>query len=328
MATNWGGGGSKFKKTEFFKLGDGEQIFAILPAFGRLEEKGRWSMHYKVHFGYKNSEGKMKLFQSPLVKNKNSVIEAPDAALDRITALKAQYEEAKKTGNKELEERLAKLVGMRGQFNLDANHHMNAIQLDGKIGVLSIRHKAKVALDACMQTLIARNIDPGTRYYKFGRSGTGLDTTFTVSVYTKTVTTAEYGDVQKEEIFTLTPEILERMKTEARELDNIYPRLTSEEVARIVKEGAKAVDEIFGVKAKEESAKKSAAEAAPVAAPAVEAEPEYSEDYQEPVFATKPLAQTAVVLETKAVLAQPAAQAFAPALATISDDDFLASLNV
>ena len=59
--------GGEYVKKNNYKLKDGEQVYRILPPMGELAEQGRWSVFYNVHFGYKNSEGKLRPFQSPEV---------------------------------------------------------------------------------------------------------------------------------------------------------------------------------------------------------------------------------------------------------------------
>ena len=313
---------TQYKKTEIFKLGDGEFVCAILPPVGSLAKSGKWSQHYAVHFGYKNSEGKMKVFQSSLVKNKDRMVTTPDPALDRINSLKAQLEQAKKDGNIDLMKRLEEFVGMKGQFNLDSNHHLNAITLDGKIGVLKLRHRAKMALDETIKVLLGKGIDPFSRYFSFRRSGRGLDTTFQVNVYQKTINVPGIGDVQQDVTFTLSPDILARIATEARDLSDMYPKLTAEEIGRIVKEGPKAVDEIFNSKKKSASSSEEMSEESP--------ETEDSSANANMVSAPTTVAQAPVVNETKAALAQqtPVSTPVATAVSALSQADFLASLNV
>src|SRR5271165_6262676 len=107
-------GKAKFggNKRNYWKLKDGNAIFRILPPMGDLMEDGRWSVYYKIHYGYKNSAGKMRTFESPEVMNrKTKMIEVRDAALDRINSLKAELEAAKAAKNEELVKRLTALVG-------------------------------------------------------------------------------------------------------------------------------------------------------------------------------------------------------------------------
>src|ERR1700679_396603 len=118
--------GGQQQQRKYFKLKDGEQVYRILPPLKELADSGRWSVFHSVHYGYKGTDGKQKPFLSPEVKNrKNNMVEIPDAAKDRISTLKAKFEEAKASGNKAALEKLDILVGPTGMYNLDNNHYMN-----------------------------------------------------------------------------------------------------------------------------------------------------------------------------------------------------------
>jgi len=259
-------GKAKFggNKRNWFKLKDGEGVYRILPPMGDLGEDGRWSVFYSVHYGYKNSKDETRVFQSPLVKNrKNNMVEVPDAALERIDTLKAKLEEAKKTGNEELKTELLKLVGgPKSRFNLDKNHYMNVVDLQGNIGLLKIRHKCKLALETAIKKLRDEGVDPldadTGRYFVFSRSGSGNETIYQVSVYKKKLHVEGVGEVYQDAVHQITPELEKRCLVvnpdgsytykEAARLDTLFKKPTAEEVARIVKEGAKAVDEILDAK--------------------------------------------------------------------------------
>lgn len=242
-----------YTKKKYWKLKDGESIYRILPPMGDLADDGKWSAFWNVHYGYKNSKGQMRTFESPLVVNrKTKMVEKPDAALERINALKAQWEEAKKSGNAELAAKLNELVGPKAKFNLDKNHYVNAMDLQGNIGILKLRHRAMKALEATIKRLVESGVNPldedNGRFFVFRRSGTGLDTSFQVDIHMEKLNVPNVGEVSREVVHALTPEIIRRFKAEAAELDKLYPRPTPEEVARIVKEGAPAVDEILDTK--------------------------------------------------------------------------------
>jgi len=245
--------GTEYTKRKYWGLKDGEATFRILPPMGDLADKGIWSQFYNVHYGYKNSKDQMRVFQSPLVKNrKTKMIEVPDAALERIEQLKAKLEEAKKNGDKAMVEKLDKLVGQKGQFNLDNNHYVNAMDTQGNIGILKLRHRAKNALDATIKRLREQGVDPLSaedgRFFVFRRSGTGLDTTFQVDILQETLEVNGVGKVKRDLVHKLTDDIVTRLGNEAAKLDQLFKRPTSEQVARIVKEGGRAVDEILDAK--------------------------------------------------------------------------------
>jgi len=259
-------GKAKFggNKRTWFKLKDGDSTFRILPPMGDAAKDGRWSAYYKIHYGYKNSSGQMRTFESPEVRNrKTKMIEVQDAALDRINALKAQLDKAKEQKNEELIKKLLPLVGgKKSRFNLDSNHYMNVIDLQGNIGILKIRHRAKLALDAQIKKLRDAGIeplDPETgRFFTFSRSGNGMDTVYQVSVYKEKITVKDVGEVERDYVHVITPDIARRCLVEnqdgtftykeAGRLDSLFKRPTAEEVLRIVQEGEKAVDEIFDSK--------------------------------------------------------------------------------
>lgn len=241
-------------KRNYFKIKDGDNVFAMLPPMnigkGTLGDKGIWAVFYNVHYGYKNSEGKLRPFQSSLVKNrKTKMVEVSDPALERIEKLKAQLEAAKKSGDQKMVAKLNEFVGPKGSFNLDNNHYINALDPQGNIGVLKLRHRAKVALDAEIKRLREKGIDPldpeTLRYFVIRRTGTGLDTVFNVSVLTKTINVKDVGDVQQEVVTKLTDADADRIFSEAADLSSLFKSPTSAEIARLVAEGASAVDEIL-----------------------------------------------------------------------------------
>ena len=250
-----------FTQKKYFKLKDGESTFRILPPLGELADDGRWSMFYKIHYGYKNTKGKLRIFQSSLVKNRKSgMVEVPDAADQRIKDLKAKLEQAKSSGNKQAVEALGKLVsGQKPMYNLDSNHYMNVIDTQGNIGVLKLRHRAKTALDVQIKKLREKGIDPlsvdNGRFFVFTRSGMGLDTSFQVDIQQEKLTVQGVGEVNRDVVHKLSDELISRLGEEAAELGKLYRALTADEIQRIVDTTDLAtgqspvIDELFDTKA-------------------------------------------------------------------------------
>ena len=333
-------------KKNYFKLKDGRSTYRILPPLGDLADEGRWSVFYSIHYGYKNSEGKMRTFQSPEIKDRKSkIITSPDAAKERIAKLKAELEKAKASGNKELEAKLFKLVGgQKPQFNLDSHHYLNVMDLQGNIGVLKIRHKCKLALDAVIKQLRAKGKDPISvndgRFFNFDRSGNATETIYQVSIYKETLDVQDVGKVERDFVHVLTPEIISRLTIEALELNKMVSKPTSEEVQRIVTEGAKAVDEILdGKYGKADAATGASPSATDDIDPGEDDVPAFEVPKTQPVQQAAPVANTAV--QTPAPVQQPAAQA-APAVTQAApvtqttaqkvneqtDDEFLKSMGL
>lgn len=254
-------GKKEFKKKNHFDLKSGSLVARILPSFGSLrDDPDAWHVYHTVHFGYKNKEGKFRPFESPEVstydkETKKRTIEVRDAAMDRLVDLKAKLED---TGNrleeaekakdestfnklKPLYDKLNKLVGFMGTYNVDKNHHMNVMLLDGTVGELKIRHKAYLALDVEIQKLDKEGIDPVSlndgRFFVFQRSGKGNETNFKVDVYKEKVEATVNGKVkfvEEDKVSFIAGESLKRIESELFDLDKLFEKPTPEEVAQIV----------------------------------------------------------------------------------------------
>jgi hypothetical protein len=247
--------GGEFTRRKYWKLKDGDATFRIVPplGFNGKEPDGRWSHFYNVHYGYNNSKGQMRVFQSPLVKNrKTKMVEVPDAALERIEILQAKQRDAKAKNDEVTSKKISDLLQ---KYNLDNNHYVNAIDEQGNIGILKLRHRAKLALDATIKALRDQGVEPldaeTGRFFTFRRSGNGLETTFQVTVKQRELNIDGVGKVKQDIVHVLTEDLLVRLEKEAAELDKLFKRPTAEEVSRIVNSSdlmtgvSSAVDEIL-----------------------------------------------------------------------------------
>lgn len=331
-----------FTQKKYFKLKDGESTFRILPPLGDLADEGRWSMFYKVHYGYKNTSGKLRVFQSSLVTNrKTKMVEVPDAADQRIKDLRAKLEEAKASGNKAVVERLGKLVsGAKPMYNVDSNHYLNVIDTQGNIGVLKIRHRAKVALDVQIKKLREKGTDPlsvdNGRFFIFTRSGAGIDTSFAVEVKQEKLQVDGVGEVSRETVHKLSDELISRLSAEAAELGKLFKALSAEDIERIVKSSdlltgqSPVIDELFDAK--------------PDSATVADTSDEEYPDEEEETPAAAASATTATVsqpvavvepkVEVKEAKSTPKVESVAPAtttaqaMADMSEEDFLKFIDM
>lgn len=377
-------GDGKFggEKKTYFKMKDGDSVFRIIPALGDLAADGIWSKYYNIHYGYRNTKGNMRVFQSPLVKDrKTKMTEVPDRALERIQKLKAELEKAKEAKNAPMVERLMKLVGgQKAMYNMDSHHYMNAIDTQGNIGILKIRHKAKQALDLAIKKLRDAGINPVSvengRFFVFSRTGKGLDTTFQVTVAKESMDVPGIGKVERDIIHKLTDEVIARLEREAAVsikeknkkggLDSLFFAPTADQVEQIVNQSdiltgkSPAVDLIFDTKAdasvtvddsgEEDTTETPVAQIGgapyPTTAAVLTSNPPQTPApttiaTQAPVvtpIATTPQTQQPAPQASPTPSEKPTQAAAAPsvpspvqttaqAVAAISDDDFLASLN-
>ncbi len=334
-----------FKKRNDWKLKDGDQVYLILPAMGDPAENPQWREFHAVHFGYKNLEGKHRPFQSPLFKNKKTkMIEVPDAAQERLDDWTAKLAEFRKAGNSVMAQHMVQLVGQPGTpgvYNIDKNWHMNVMNLNGEIGVLRIRYKVMLDLKAEIDKLEADGVYPlsvdNGRWFKFSRSGLHKDTITKVTVYKEKIDVPGVGKVEREVVSKLSPETLNRLEREASNLKTLFPKITAEEVALIVKQSdvktgkSAACDEIFDKRwkaAREARAAAKNGQTATVATTAQATASDEADDAPQPdaeeVAAQVTAAATVVVKpsETKTVTPVQPKVTQAQAIQELSDDDF------
>ena len=345
------------ERKEIFTIKDNDNIYRILPPMGKLADAGVFSRYFRVVWGYKDSQGKLRPFISPRVQNfKTKMIEVDCAAFNRVEKLKNELLEATKAAKASAQagkaisaeekknlERLNELVGRKGQFNIDSKHHLNVLAQDGRIGCLKLAGRGMTAYKALHKTLEGKGIDPtgveNGRFLNINRQGTGLETVYTVSELKETVT-IDGEDYEKAVPHNLTESVISRLAAEAFELDEIYPAPTEAEVKEIVAASEESdeacglvIDRIFG--ARDSEKKEAAAQAeTPKEEPAkeepkaeVKTEAKVETKVEEPVAETVN-EETGEITETKAE--EPVAEA-APASenpAVESDEDFLANLGV
>lgn len=237
-----------------FKRDQNQFILRIIPPYGKLADKGKFSVYHRVEFGYKGTDGKMKPFLSPRVVNRDKMVEVESLAYLRREQIKSQQAQAKAEGN----EALAKKCGeMLRQYNQDAKHYMNAIDLNGNIGLFKIGHKGYQALQAKIKAIKERDgIDPlgieTGRYFIFSRTGQGRDTLYTVEEYKKKqeMTGPDGQTVVADVSFNhvIDENIINRLEDEAFELLDVYPSVTPEEEKLIVEGGPAGVDQVFNAR--------------------------------------------------------------------------------
>lgn len=354
------GDNKNFKKKNNFNTSKGDVIAHILPPWGTLKEAGNWWVKHAVHFGYKNTEGKFRPFESPLKETYNKETKTyttivPDAALDRLKDLQAKLVKAKEEKNEQAEKALTQLVGFGGTYNIDRNVHMNVVLLDGRAGELKIRKKMFDALLSEIDNLREKGdaasdfkpVDPlsveAGRFFVFHKEGTGNDTTFKVTVYNETLDIPNVGKVSRPFVSKIGADVLARLDSELHNLDGLFPRLTAEEVAKIVSTSdlrtgrSPAINEFIDNRWKANRAAKDAAEKTATAAATT---PTTATTTTTPVevkaapttttLIAKPATVETQVGALKEQLAQPTAAAqptYTQPVDQMSDEDFFKQLE-
>jgi len=232
-----------------FKKDQNSFILRIVPPMGELADSGKWSLYHRVEFGYKGTDGRMKPFLSPRKVNYQKMVEQESLAHLRREKIKTQMEDAKKAGNDIV---AAKCNDMLRTYNQDAKHYMNAIDLQGNVGLFKIGHKGFQALKAEIDRLRSESVDPISvndgRYFIFARSGTGRDTLYTVKEYKqKQEIDGPNGKIVADVSFphAIDEVAIAKIEEGAFNLKTVYPSVTAEEEKLIVEGGPAGVDAVF-----------------------------------------------------------------------------------
>lgn len=252
-----GSGEGRYTKKTFFKFKSGTSlILRVLPPMGELAEKGQWNKYYAVHFGFRGTDGKMLLFQSPQQKDKMSGdVVVRDVALDRIVSKQEQQKKLKEAllqmasdspKRPAVENALKEVNEFLEKYNLDKKNYINAIDLAGNIGALGLGYKDfNVLKDLREKLRQEEGIDiasvKGGIFLQFTKTGRGIDTVTTITPYLETI--EENGRKMKQyKAFPITEELFPKLEKEAHDLSNMYPVVTAEQVEQMVAGGPAAVD--------------------------------------------------------------------------------------
>lgn len=346
-------------RKEIFKIKDGDNVYRPLPPMGDLADQGRWSMYYRICWGYKDKSGKNRPFVSPRQVNfRTKMVDVDCAAFNYSMAVKDEYQELVKEAKAlsksgevltdAMKEKLESLKARMMRYNIDSKHYINAIDLEGKIGLLKLGANAMKGIKALGKELEAKGVDLcglEGRFVNIKRSGTGLDTQYTVLEHKTNVEVEIDGVkelVQRSVPHKLDDSIIARLEGEAFELDKIYPEPSEAEVAQLVAahkkledeslseealaklelEAAELVENILGAsKSNSSSSETEAKTTSPVQEAAKEEVKQESAPVQESVKEETAPAKESVKEETFAT------ETHVTSAANQSDEDFLASLK-
>lgn len=175
-------------------------VVRILPPMKSLADSGEWAIYAGTHFGYKGVNPKdrskptyrtFKCIQERDFKTKMVLQDCPECDLinARDEELKALEADAKAKGHSEdeVKELSAPLKTWLSDHNCDRKWHMNVKMQDGSFAILQISHKTKKLLEAEIARVLtedgieALELDQGV-WFRFNRTGKGVETQDTVSV--------------------------------------------------------------------------------------------------------------------------------------------------
>ena len=246
----------------FFYLEPGSNLFRVLPPMFSLAQDGHVSKYWATHRGFRNTKGKQRTFRCLEEKNKKSKqIEVRCPICDAASKMKELIERAKANGaSKEQVESARK--NQLTPLEAEKMFWLNVINVDGKIGVLPIKYKQHEIFKNLLTEQFAVGFDPTSMngcYLNFKKVQAykgDPQTTYTVEIaYEQTM---QNGVPQtKAKMHTLTPEIIERMKAESRDLAKLFPSISVEQAAILIQlsgmEQAVALEKFLGGPEKEET---------------------------------------------------------------------------
>lgn len=248
------------KKKNNSRLVDGDNVYRILPPLGELAAEGIWAVYECLHWGFKGTKGMrpFRCIQKKDFKTKMIKVQCPEC--NRIAEKLATLEDHKKRleaegkSKADVEEQLKPLSDWLFSHNLDKKWYVNALTMDGKITRLALPHRMYVQLQEKISEVIKDGVDPiavdGGVWFNLKRSGTGNQTTHSVSVVQETVM-AEINGVKKpvpvNKAAPLTADVIQRLTAEAHDLKNSFRTLGFEDINRLVTSGGspEVVDAVF-----------------------------------------------------------------------------------
>lgn len=246
-----------------WKLKEGSNIYRILPPFGTLASLGKWSNYEVIHWGYGvevDGEKKMRPFRCIQRKNfKTKVVEvecpqcsAADKMFREENSLREKYRSQGKS-EEEVRSLLKSFSDWRSLFNTQRSHYVNVLRPDGQLGKLRLSNRAMAALRMEIKNLIDTGeetdpcgVDRGV-WLDFFRQGMDTSSIFKVSAVYETVN-VNGRNMKSLKPAPLTPELVERMKTEAFDLGTGYKDLTRDQIQILVDSDGdpETVTSIFG----------------------------------------------------------------------------------
>ena len=224
---------------KFFFLKPGNNLFRVLPPMFSLAADGAVSKWWSCHRGFRNTQGKQKTFACIEEKDhKTKTIRVRCPICDAAKQVEMMLEKAKQNGATKEQLSQANQTQL-APLQAEKRFWLNVIDVDGQIGLLSINYKHHELVKNLLNTQFAAGFDPT------GMNGCYLNFT-KVQAYKGDPQTA-YGVAlaveqsmqngvlnQTVKMHTLTPEIIERVKVESRDLTKLFPALTGEQMAILI----------------------------------------------------------------------------------------------
>jgi len=239
-------------RTKFFYIKDNEDnVYRVLPPLFSLAEHGRYAKWYAVHRGLRGTDGRQKAFMClEETEQKTRLITRHCPLCDLTRDLEAQVKLAKDKGatKDQLQNFRIKMIM---PVQSERKYYINVVNQDNQIGVLPISSRMFNGLRALCEEEDKKGRDITGRdglflnFKKQTKYKGDKDAVHSVGLFLQSSTDGSYRPV----IHQLTTEFVERLKTEAADLNELFKSLTQEEVAALAAapdvERPKLIDRVF-----------------------------------------------------------------------------------
>jgi hypothetical protein len=252
-------------------------VVRIIPPMKSLAETGEWAVYIGTHFGYKGVNQKdrskpvyrtFKCIEVKDFKTKMILEDCPEC--DWITSRVAELKDLeadlkqKKTSEEDIKELTKPLKDWLSDHNCDRKWHMNVMLQDGTFAILQISHKTKKLLEAEIARVLtedgieALEPDQGV-WFRFSRTGKGIDTQDTVTVEYESVKDSATGRVVRTvKLAPLTDAQAEKALKDCPDLTTTVTIISKEQIKLLTECSGEdeEVDAIFALGKKKEASPK------------------------------------------------------------------------
>lgn len=222
---------------KWFYLEDNkDNVYRVLPPLHSLARTGEFAKYYAVHRQIKGLDGKQRPFLCNQEKDyKTKMITVRCGLCDRAAELKSKVDAATASGQMSKEESFQFEQKNIWPLKPEKKYFLNVVNQEGNIGVISISISMYQDLQNTLKEWDKKGFD------LTGQKGAFLNFTVTkkfkgdkdavhkVVPFTQVNKDGSFSLVQHE----VTPEVIEKLKTDSRDLSKLFRSLTTEDVAML-----------------------------------------------------------------------------------------------
>lgn len=242
-------------KKNYFYMAPGANVYRILPPMFSLAPKGQWYKYWAVHKGFVNGAGKYRPLASIEefdVKTKTVRVHDPVCDLYRDNLAKAKAAKDKGFPEDKIKEFMDVYVK---PYDTDKKYYVNAVNQEGKIGILVIPIKLFQQLRALCKEYEAKGIDlTGMKgvflnFKKVQAYKGDPQTSYSVEIFKETVQKDD-GLYEKPKVHEITEAFVVQLQNEAKDLTTLFkvPSATDLQLLAGAQPGERGaiIDRIFG----------------------------------------------------------------------------------